>query len=86
MTTGKKTIKRETGNDDFFIWKENFKYIAIGVLIAAIGFLLMTGGKSADPDEFNPDIFSFRRITLAPIIVICGFAFIILSIMRKPKA
>jgi len=70
---------------EFAIAKENFKYIAIGVMILIIGFLLMAGGKSNDPNVFNPEIFSFRRITLAPIIVVGGFGFIIWAIMKKPK-
>jgi hypothetical protein len=46
----------------------------------------MTGGKSDDPNVFNPEIFSFRRITLAPIILLFGFAFEIYAIMKKPKS
>jgi hypothetical protein len=70
---------------NFPIGKENYKYILIGVCILLLGFLLMTGGKSEDPNVFNPDIFSFRRITLAPIVVVGGFVFIIWAIMKKPK-
>ena len=73
-----------TPDVEFAIGKENFKYIAIGVGILVIGFALMAGGKSTDPNVFNPEIFSFRRITLAPIIVVGGFAFIIWAIMKKP--
>ena len=81
----KKNIKQSADNLDFAIGKENFKYIAIGIGILVIGFLLMSGGKSDDPNIFNPEIFSFRRITLAPIIVVGGFGFIIWAIMKKPK-
>ena len=80
-----KTSKQSTNDINFAIGKENFKYIAIGVIILIIGFLLMTGGKSDNPDVFNPDIFSFRRITLAPIVVVGGFMFIIWAIMKKTK-
>jgi len=84
--TKKKNIKQQDSNNvEFAIGKESFKYIAIGVLILVIGFLLMAGGKSDDPNVFNPEIFSFRRITLAPIVVVGGFAFIIWAIMKKPK-
>jgi len=80
----KSKIKNQ--NDvEFAIGKESFKYIAIGVGILVIGFLLMAGGKSDDPNVFNPEIFSFRRITLAPIVVVGGFGFIIWAIMKKPK-
>ena len=73
----------ETG---FAIGKENYKYLVIGFVIVVIGFLLMIGGKSPDPNVFNgKEIFSFRRITLAPVIVLFGFAFEIWAIMKKPK-
>ena len=85
MTANKKNIKQGSTDVDFAIGKENFKYIAIGIGILVIGFLLMSGGKSDDPNIFNPEIFSFRRITLAPIIVVGGFGFIIWAIMKKPK-
>ena len=81
----KKNVKQSSANIEFAIGKENFKYIAIGVSILVIGFLLMAGGKSDDPNVFNPAIFSFRRITLAPIVVVGGFGFIIWAIMKKPK-
>ena len=82
MASIKKAIKSET---EFAIGKENFKYIAIGVVVLIIGFLLMAGGKSDDPNVFNTEVFSFRRITLAPIVVVSGFIFIIWAIMKKPK-
>jgi len=83
----KSKIKNQKLSNDieFAIGKDNFKYIAIGVCILVLGFLLMAGGKTTDPNVFNPEIFSFRRITLAPIIVVGGFAFIGWAIMKKPK-
>lgn len=80
---GKK--KTEKGKSDFPLQKENYIFIIIGFVIIIIGFLLMIGGKADNPNEFNPAIFSFRRITLAPIIVLIGFAFEIWAIMKKPK-
>ena len=50
-----------------------------------LGFILMSGGGSDDPNVFNEDMFSFRRITLAPLLVLGGFAFEIYAIMKKPK-
>jgi Protein of unknown function (DUF3098) len=70
---------------NFALRPENYKLLAIGFVIIVIGFLLMTGGKSTSPDKFSSDIFSFRRITLAPIIVLAGFIFEIWAIMKKPK-
>jgi uncharacterized membrane protein len=79
-----KKIEQEK-KPDFPLQKENYILLLIGFVIIIIGFLLMIGGKSKDPNEFNPDIFSFRRITLAPIIVLAGFIFEIWAIMKKPK-
>ena len=71
--------------EGFALGKENLKLMAIGFVIIVIGFLLMTGGKSNDPAVFNPEIFSFRRITLAPMVVLFGFIFEIYAIIKKPK-
>jgi hypothetical protein len=71
----------------FALAKENYIYLVIGFVIIIIGFLLMMGGKSPDPAQFNAkELFSFRRITLAPIVVMLGFAFEIWAIMKKPRA
>jgi membrane-bound ClpP family serine protease len=59
--------------------------LAIGFAIIVVGFLLMLGGRSEDPNVFNEDMFNFRRITLAPIIVLAGFVFEIWAIMKKPS-
>ena len=62
---------------------KNYALIAIGAVIIIIGFILMAGGTAATPEQFNEDIFSFRRITLAPIVVIAGFAFEIYAIQKR---
>ena len=77
--------KTEREKPDFPLQRENYIYLIIGFVIIIIGFLLMMGGKSEDPNVFNPQIFSFRRITLAPIVVLFGFVFEIWAIMKKPK-
>jgi hypothetical protein len=69
----------------FALGHENYKLLAIGFVIIIIGFILMIGGKSDSPDKFSETIFSFRRITLAPIVVLAGFIFEIWAIMKKPK-
>ncbi|MBO5902676.1 MAG: DUF3098 domain-containing protein [Tidjanibacter sp.] len=63
--------------------RRNYLLMLIGFVVIVIGFLLMTGGGSDSPDEFNYAMFSFRRITLAPIIVLAGFAFEIFAIMKR---
>jgi len=70
---------------NFALGPENYKLLAIGFAIIVAGFLLMLGGKSDDPAKFSENIFSFRRITLAPIVVLAGFIFEIWAIMKKPK-
>ncbi|MBP8790987.1 MAG: DUF3098 domain-containing protein [Breznakibacter sp.] len=68
----------------FALSKENYILLAIGFVIILVGFLLMMGGRSEDPNVFNKEIFSFRRITLAPLVVLFGFIFEIYAIMKKP--
>jgi len=70
---------------NFALGRENYKLLAIGFVIIVVGFLLMLGGKSEDPNEFSDKIFSFRRITLAPLVVLAGFIFEIWAIMKKPE-
>lgn len=68
----------------FALGKENLRLLMIGFVIIIIGFVLMIGGSSSDPFVFNKEIFSFQRITLAPIVVMGGFIFEIFAIMKKP--
>ena len=72
-------------NKGFALSRENYILMLIGFIIIVIGFALMVGGRAENPNEFNPEVFSFRRITLAPIIVLFGFLFEIWAIMKKPK-
>ena len=79
--------KKSTAKENFALGPENYKLLIIGFVIIVVGFLLMMGGKTDDPTVFNEDeIFSFRRITLAPIVVLFGFIFEIWAIMKKPKS
>ena len=77
--------KEDDKKFQFALAKENYILLAIGFIIIILGFVLMTGGRSDDPTVFNEEIFSFRRITLAPVIVLFGFLFEIYAIMKKPK-
>ena len=65
------------------ITKKNYLYMLVGVLIIVLGFVLMSGGGEHTVTEFDESIFSFRRITLAPIVVIAGFAFEVFAIMKR---
>ena len=78
-------VKKDEKQPEFAIAKDSYKYLAIGFAIIVLGFLLMIGGRSDNPNVFNYEMFSFRRITLAPVIVMIGFIFEIWVIMRKPK-
>ncbi|HKK61918.1 MAG TPA: DUF3098 domain-containing protein [Bacteroidales bacterium] len=76
--------KKNKDQSNFALGPQNYKLLIIGFFIIAVGFLLMLGGKTEDPTVFNEEeIFSFRRITLAPIVVLFGFAFEVYAIMRK---
>lgn len=77
----------EEGKARFALGKKNYIALAIGFAILVIGYALMAGGASTDPNVFNGDeIFNFRRITLAPIVLIIGFAVEIFAIMWRPRA
>lgn len=66
--------------------KDNYRWMLIGLIVIAIGMLLMVGGKSPDPNVFNADeIYGFRRITLAPILIVAGLVIEVYAIMKKQK-
>jgi hypothetical protein len=80
----KKNITTEINTPLF--GKENYKWMLIGAAVLALGFFLMAGGKSADPNVFNDkEVYSHTRITLAPILIIVGFLIEIFAIMKKPQ-
>lgn len=64
--------------------KTNFILLAVGMLIVIIGFILMSGSGSTET-QYNPDIFSTRRIVVAPIVTLIGFCSIVYAIIHKPK-
>lgn len=64
--------------------KKNYLFIILGCVVVIIGFVLMSGGGSENPDVFNEEeLFSFRRITLAPFLVILGYGLVLFGIMKK---
>ena len=68
----------------FLFDKQNYIWMAIGAALIILGMILMSGGKSADPNVFNTnEVYSFRRITLAPIVIIAGFIVEIYAIFKK---
>jgi hypothetical protein len=69
---------------NFAFDKVNFILLAVGMMIVIIGFLLMSGGGSTET-AYNPDIFSVRRIKVAPVVCFIGFVSMIYAIVRRPK-
>lgn len=78
-------MKNEENKPEFLFDKVNYKILLIGLAIIAIGFILMTGGGTEDPNTFDEEaLFSFRRIRLAPTVILAGFGVTIYSIMKNP--
>lgn len=71
---------------DFPVKKDNLRFILIGLAINVLGFILMIGGGSDDPKKFDAnELFSHTRLTIAPILVVLGYAVIFYGIMKKPS-
>lgn len=75
----------ENNKPEFLFDKVNYKFLLIGIAVITVGFILMSGGGTSDPAVFNPEIFSFRRIRLAPTLVLAGFGITIYAILKNPK-
>ena len=80
---GKKK-RKEASKKDFIFGKKNYKFMLIGLGFIALGFILMAGGGSDDPNVFDPSIFSWRRIRLAPTLVLIGFGIQVYAILLNP--
>ncbi|PKV48390.1 Protein of unknown function (DUF3098) [Aquimarina sp. MAR_2010_214] len=80
----KQSNKNTPSKPDFVFGKKNYVVMAIGIAVIALGFILMAGGGSDDPNIFNPDIYNFRRIRLAPTIVLIGFGIEVYAILLNP--
>ena len=78
-------MKNNEQKPDFLFEKANYKILLIGIAVIALGFILMSGGGSDDPKVFSEDVFNFRRIRLAPTVVLIGFGITIYSIFKKSK-
>ena len=83
---GKKqnNIKEQTSKPEFIFQKKNYMFMFLGIAFITIGFILMSGGGSDDPNVFNEDIFNFRRIRLAPTLVLIGLGLEIYAILLNP--
>jgi len=76
-------MKDKKGNEKFLFEKKNYMIMIVGLAIIALGFILMAGGGSDDPNVFNEEIYNFRRIRLAPALVILGLGVQIYAILAK---
>ena len=83
---GKKPRKQagQRPQQEFIFQKKNYMFMFIGIAFIALGFILMSGGGSNDPNVFNEDIFNFRRIRLAPTLVLIGLGIEIYAILLNP--
>lgn len=87
MSNLKSNSNEPKGNQVFLFDKSNYTWMAAGVVLILIALFLMSGGKSQDPHQFNFDeIYSFRRITLGPILMMIGFGIEVFAIMKKPNS
>ena len=79
-------MKNKNENPQEFLFdKINYRILLVGIAVIALGFILMSGGGSDDPTIFNEDIFSFRRIRLAPTTVLIGFGIQVYAILLNPN-
>lgn len=78
-------MSSENQKPEFLFTKRNYIIMLIGAAFIALGFILMAGGGSDDPNVFNPEIYNWRRIRLAPTLVIIGLGIEIYAILAKPK-
>tara|TARA_S200000501_G_C20617232_1_gene652972 strand:- start:254 stop:481 length:228 start_codon:yes stop_codon:yes gene_type:complete len=72
-------------NEKEIFGKKNYQIMFVGLAFIISGFILMSGGDTGDETSFNPEIFNFQRITLAPILILTGFVIEVFAIMYKPK-
>ncbi|MBE7634188.1 DUF3098 domain-containing protein [Tenacibaculum finnmarkense genomovar ulcerans] len=77
--------KESISKPEFLFGKLNYSIMLIGLAVISLGFILMSGGGSDDPTVFNEEIYSWRRIRLAPTLVIIGFAIEIYAILANQK-
>lgn len=76
--------RKEESKDVFIFGKKNYKFMLIGLGFIALGFILMAGGGSDDPNVFDESIFSWRRIRLAPTLILIGFGIEVFAILLNP--
>ncbi|TXN38063.1 DUF3098 domain-containing protein [Flagellimonas hymeniacidonis] len=81
----KKNKNPQRPTSEFIFQRKNYLFLFIGLAFIVLGFILMSGGGSDDPNVFNPDIYSFRRIRLAPTLVLIGLGIQVYAILLNPN-
>ena len=76
--------RKESIKSQFVFERKNYKFMLIGIAVIGLGFILMIGGGSDDPNVFNPEIYSWRRIRLAPALILIGFGIEVYAILLNP--
>ncbi|MEE9362568.1 MAG: DUF3098 domain-containing protein [Cellulophaga sp.] len=79
-------IKNQKPTQEFIFQKKNYLFMFIGLACITLGFILMSGGGSNDPNVFSPDIYNFRRIRLAPTLVLIGLGIEVYAILLNPHS
>lgn len=82
---GEQKRKEQQQKKHFVFHRKNYKFMLIGIAFITLGFILMTGGGSDDPNVFNPEIYNWRRIRLAPALILIGFGIEIYAILLNPE-
>ena len=82
---GEQKRKEQQEKKQFVFQRKNYKFMLIGIAFITLGFILMTGGGSDDPNVFNPEIYSWRRIRLAPALILIGFGIEVYAILLNPN-
>ncbi len=84
MSKKQKYASEQQPKQEFIFQRKNYMFMFIGIALIALGFILMSGGGSDDPNVFNPDIYNFRRIRLAPTLVLIGLGIEVYAILLNP--
>lgn len=72
-------------NDNIYFTKKNYFMILTGIVVFVLGYIIMSGGNPEDPSDYSDEIFNFRRLTLAPFIVIAGYVIVLFGIIKNFK-
>ncbi len=79
-------LPESSKHNQFIFERKNYLFMLIGLAVIALGFILMVGGGSNNPTIFNPEIYSWRRIRLAPTLVLIGFGIEVYAILLNPRS